>query len=153
MKLHSPRLVEGAQTQNGLVPHPHMMDRNSEGISQEWGVPDPYQALQPSSSAKKIKSPQPLATKISGDWVGERNWLSPKQFLLLKNPHMDSHTQTHSLPLISSTGASSLKGTKGIQGENEVSGIKTSRGHYPFSKASPHWASKLVPYLRLHQPG
>ena len=58
-----------------------------------------------------------------------------------------------SLPLSSSTGVSSLKGTRDIQEETEVSAIKMSRGHCPFSKPSPHRASKLVPYLRPHQPG
>ena len=33
--------------QNGLVPHPRVVDKNSGGISQEQGVPTPHQALKP----------------------------------------------------------------------------------------------------------
>ena len=32
-KPHPSRLVEGAQTQNRLVPHPYVVDKNSGGIS------------------------------------------------------------------------------------------------------------------------
>ena len=42
MKLKNPypsRLVRGAEMQNGLVPHPHMVDKNSEGVSWERGIP------------------------------------------------------------------------------------------------------------------
>ena len=46
-----------------------------------------------------------------------------------------------------------LRGTSSMQGEAEVSGIKVSRCHCPFSKPSPcPRVSKLVPYLRFHQP-
>ena len=45
-KPHPSRLVGGAQVQNGLVFHPSVVDEISEGISQERGVPDPYQAPQ-----------------------------------------------------------------------------------------------------------
>ena len=40
-----------------------------------------------------------------------------------------------------------------LQGETEMSCIKESRGHYPFTKPSPHRAGKLMPYLKLHQSG
>ena len=33
--------------QNGLVPHPRVVDKNSGGISQEQGVLAPHQAPQP----------------------------------------------------------------------------------------------------------
>ena len=39
---------------------------------------------------------------------------------------------------------STSKGTSGIEGETEVSGIKTSRGHCPVIKSSPYRASKLA---------
>ncbi|KAF6095163.1 hypothetical protein HJG60_012130 [Phyllostomus discolor] len=64
---------------------------------------------------------------------------------LVKNPHMLRLT----LSELQHWG-SSLKGTSGVQGENEVSGIKVTRGSCPFFKPSPHRASKCVPYLRLH---
>ena len=44
---HPSRLVGGAEMQNRLVPHPSEVDKNSEGISQERGVPGPYHAPQP----------------------------------------------------------------------------------------------------------
>ena len=43
-KTHPSRLVGEAETQNGLVPHPSVVDKNLEGISQEHGVPAPHQA-------------------------------------------------------------------------------------------------------------
>ena len=55
------------------------------------------------------------------------------------------------LSLSSSTVVAAWKTPVCIQGETEVSGMKASRGHCPFSLS--HRASKLVPYLRLHQPG
>ena len=45
-KPHPSRLVGGAQTQNGLVLHLFLVDKNSGGISQEEGVLDPHQAPQ-----------------------------------------------------------------------------------------------------------
>ena len=41
------RLVERAQMQNGLVPHPGVVDKNLVGITQKQGVPAPYQDPQP----------------------------------------------------------------------------------------------------------
>ena len=81
-----------------------------------------------------------------GRW---RNSWSPKQFLL-------THTQTYLLritPTELQHWGGSLKGTCGVNGETEVSGMKLSRGHCPFAKPSPQTAGKLVPYQRLHQPG
>ena len=46
-KSHLSRLVGEAETQNGLVPHPHVVDKDSRGVSWEQGVPDPYHAPQP----------------------------------------------------------------------------------------------------------
>ena len=46
MELKKPRpsrLAGGMQAQNGLVPHPHVVDESLEGIYQEWGVPAPHQ--------------------------------------------------------------------------------------------------------------
>ena len=48
------------------------------------------------SNARKISPHNFWMQKNSGDWVSRRHFWSPKQFLL-KNPHMDSPTQTHSL--------------------------------------------------------
>ena len=46
-KSHPSGLVGGTQTQNGLVPFPHVVDKNLGGISQEQGVQAPNQAPQP----------------------------------------------------------------------------------------------------------
>ena len=67
-----------------------------------------------------------------------------------------THTQTHLLRLTPSElqcQGSNLESTSAIKGETEESGIKASRDHCPFSKPSPPRVGKLVPYLRLHQPG
>ena len=50
----------------------------------------------PGFQCQEDKSPQLQAAKASKDWVGGRKCWNPKQFLL-KNPHMDSPTQTHCL--------------------------------------------------------
>ena len=50
-----------------------------------------------------------------------------------------THTQTHLLRLTPSElqhWGGILKGTSGIQGETEVSGIRASRCHYPFAESS-----------------
>ena len=61
---------------------------------------------------QEYKSPQLLAAKTSGDWVGGRNFWSPKQFLL-KNPHQDSwtHLLLRLTPSELQHQDSSLKGT------------------------------------------
>ena len=41
-KPHSFRLVGGAEMKNGLVPHPHVVDKNLGGVDQEQGVPTPH---------------------------------------------------------------------------------------------------------------
>ena len=102
------------------------------------------------------KSPQLLAAETSRDWAGRRNFWSSKQFPL-KNSHMDS------LRLILSElqhQDSSLKGTTGIQGGTEVSGIKAGaerqyspdrnvgKGYCPFSEPSPHRTTELA--VRCH---
>ena len=45
---------------------------------------------------QEVKFPELWIPKTSRDYVGGRNFWSPKQFLL-KNPHMDSPTQAHFL--------------------------------------------------------
>ena len=53
--------------QNGLVPHPHVVDKNSGERSQEQRVPAPHQAPSPGTQCQEDKSPQFLAAKTSGD--------------------------------------------------------------------------------------
>ena len=53
--------------QNRLVPQPHAVDKNSRGIAQERGVPEPHQAPRPGFQCQEDKSPQLLAAKTSGD--------------------------------------------------------------------------------------
>ena len=95
-KPHPSRLLRGgAQTRNGLIPHPHVEDKNSRGISWEQGVLALLQTPSLGFQGQEDKSPQLLAAKTSRDSVSGRNYWIPKQFLL-KNPHTDSPTQTHS---------------------------------------------------------
>ena len=101
----------------------------------------------PGIQCQEDKSPQLLAAKTSGASVSGRNFWSPEQFLL-KNPHTDSPTQTHSSGLWHWDG--SLRGTSGMQGEAEVSGIKASRGHCSFSESFPHRDCRLVLYVGFH---
>ena len=100
-KPHPSRLVRGVQIQMGLVPHPCVVDKNSGEKSQEQGGPAPHQHPSPNLGptvfhCQEGKSPQLLAAKTSEDLVSGRNFWSPKLFVL-KNPHTDSPTQTHSL--------------------------------------------------------
>ena len=82
--------------QNGLVPLPHVVDKNLGGISQEQGVQLHTRFPSPGFQCQEGKPPQLPAAKTSRDWVSRRNCWSPKQ-ILLKNPQVDSPTQTHSL--------------------------------------------------------
>ena len=94
-KPHPSRLVGGPHMQNRLVPHPSVVDKNSGGISWEQGVPAPTPDT-PGPGFQEDKYPQLLAAKTSRDWVSGNNCWIPKQFLL-KSPHMNLPTQTHSL--------------------------------------------------------
>ena len=102
-------------------------------------------APSPSFQCWEDRSLYPLAEKTSRDWVSGRNFWSPKQFHL-KNPHMNLLRLT---PSDLQHQGSSLKGTSGIQGGTEVSGIKAGaggsfltdrkvgRGHCPFLNPLP----------------
>ena len=46
-KPHPLRLVGGAQMQNGLVSHQHVVDKNSGGVLWKQGVPVPHQTPPP----------------------------------------------------------------------------------------------------------
>ena len=133
-KPHISRLVGGVQMHSGLVPHPCVVDKNLEGLYQEWGVIAPHQAPKPKAPVPEGKS-SILAAKNSGDWVCGRNCWSSK-WSLLKTPQTDSHLLGLTPSEFQHRG-SSLKGTSGIEGETEVSGIKASWGHCPLSKPSP----------------
>ena len=94
MELKKPRpsrLVGGVETQNRLVSYSHVVDKNSEGISQEQGVPAPHQDPQPRVPVPGREVPTTSGwgkKKKKKRWSRERNFWSPKQFLL-KNPHTD----------------------------------------------------------------
>ena len=104
----------------------------------------------PGSQCQEEKSPNFWLQKPAGtEAVDDRNFWSPKQFPL-KNPHTDL---LRLMPSELQWWGSKWKGIRDVQGGTEVSGIKASRGHGPFSKPSTHTAGKLVPYQRLHQPG
>ena len=124
--------------------HTHM-DKNLGGLSWEQGVPSPHQTspAQDSRKCQEDKSPQLLNQQGLSCW---RRLLEP-----LSNSSWGTHTQTHLLRLTPSElqhWGGILKGTSGIQGETEVSGIGSSRGHCPFAEPTPHRASRLVPHLR-----
>ena len=91
-----------AEMQNGLFPHPRVVDKNSVGISQPQPntMPPRWVFL-----CQEFKFPLLLAVKTSGDWVSGRNFWIPKQFLL------KDHTQTYSdsLPLSFGAGVSTWK--------------------------------------------
>ena len=93
-KPHPSRLVGGERYWTGWSPI--QMDKNSGGISQEREIPEPHRPLSPRFQCQEDKCPQLLAAKTSGYWIGGRKCWSPTQFPL-KNPHMDSPTQTYSL--------------------------------------------------------
>ena len=68
-KPHPTRLVGGAHMQSRLVFHPHVVDKNSGGISWEQGVPAPHQGHSPSFQFQEDKSPQLLAAKTRGEEI------------------------------------------------------------------------------------
>ena len=103
----------------------------------------------PGFQYQEDKYPQLLAAKSSGDWVGGGGCWSPKQFLL-GNPHTDSPTQTCTLWALGP--GWQLEGHQWYT-ETDGSGIRAIRGHCSSAEPSPQKASRLLPYLRLHQPG
>ena len=119
-----------------------MVDENLEGISWEQGVSAPHQAPSTGFQCQEGKSPKLLAANTSGNRVRGRNFWSPKQFLL-KNPHMDSPTQTHSLwapapgRWLEEHQGGGLRGTSGMQGEAEVSDIRRAEAIVPFLDFPP----------------
>ena len=104
---HPSRLVGGMQTQNRLVPHPRVVDKNFRGDISGVRSPSPHRPTSLGFQCQEDKSPQLPAAKTSWNWVGGRNFWRPKQFLL-KNPQ-----QTHLFRLTPSQlqhRGSSLKG-------------------------------------------
>ena len=100
-KLHPSRLVRRVETQNKLVPHPHMVDKNLGEISRAGRSPAPHQNpyLAQGSSVRKINLHNFwLQTPAEIELVEESSGV-PKGFLL-KNPHTDLPR----LSLSSSTG-------------------------------------------------
>ena len=148
-KPHPSKLVGGVQMQNGLVPHSHMVDTNLGGVSPDQGIPAPQQASQHRVPVPRRQVPTTSSCKNQQGLSWWKKLLEP-QAVPLKE-HTQAHLLRFTLSELQHQG-SSLKGTSGIQGETEVSGIKASRGHCPFSKFSLHGAGRWMPYLRLHQP-
>ena len=142
-KPHPSRLVGGAETWRHWAgwSHTHVWWINiREGyLENEESQPHNRPPAQ-GSSVGKINPISPSGTKTSGDWVGRRNFWSPKQ-CLLKGLFEDLLRFT---PSELQHWGSSLKGTSGIQGGAGVSGIKVKggdsflpgrkagRGHFPF---------------------
>ena len=94
-KPHPSRLAGGVQTRKGLFPHPHVVDKNLEGVSEEQGVPAPHQAPQP-----RVPGPGRLVLTTSGYKNQGLSWwkkLLEPQAVPLEEPTLDSTTQTHSL--------------------------------------------------------
>ena len=93
-KSHPFRLIEGAERQNGLVPH-QPMDENLEGISQEQGVPAPHQVPPAQSSGARKISPHNfwLQNPAGIESVEETSRVSSSP---LKEP-TPGFTKTHSL--------------------------------------------------------
>ncbi|KAF6099918.1 hypothetical protein HJG60_011640 [Phyllostomus discolor] len=148
-KPRPPRLVGGVETQNGLLSHPHVADKNSGGVSQERGAPAPHQDPQRRFQGQEENPPQLLAAKKHQGLSRWKKLLEPQQFPL-KNPHTELLRLT---PSELQRQGRSWKGTSGTLGGCEVCGIEENRGHWPFSQPSPHRAVRLVPHLRLHQTG
>ena len=78
---------------DGPVPHPHLVDKNSGGISQEQGVPAPYQAAQPRVPGAGREVPITSSCRASSYWIHGRHCWSPKRCLLKKLTH--GLIQTH----------------------------------------------------------
>ena len=114
------------------------------GVRSPRPIPDPPAQ---GSSARKI-SPYNFWLRKPADIESVQ-----KAAGALSNSSWGTDTQTHLLRLAPSElqhWRSRLKGTSGIQGETEVSGIGASRGHGPFAELSPQRAGRLVPYLKFH---
>ena len=136
IKQHPSRLtVGGVQMRNSLLSHSCVVDKTSGGISREWGVPGlPTQG----SSARNVSPHNFCCTDQQG--LSQWNKLLEPQEVPLKK----THTWTDLLRLTPSGlrhRRGGLRGTSGMLGEAEGSGIKVSRGHCPFSRLSTHRAT------------
>ena len=76
------RLVGGVKTWNRLVPHPHVADKNQEGISEARGLSPIPHSLDQSSSARKISSHNFSLKASEIEAVEDRNYRNLTQFLL-----------------------------------------------------------------------
>ena len=141
-KPHPSRLVGVSDMWNGLVPHPCVVDKNLRGISQEESHPH-VRPPSPGLRYQEDKSPQLLATKTRGDWVGGRDCWSPNQFLLM-NPHADSPIQTHSLeaPVM---GVVAWGAPVACRGRLRCLASRRVEAIVPFLGPSPNRASRLMP--------
>ena len=112
-KPHSSRWVGGVEIWSGLAPHPRVMDKNRDGHLGSQG-----------SQCQEDTSPQLLAVKTVGvvlvgetlGFSGVSSWQHPCHPL-----HKDILRLVPCGPL---HWGSTLKGTSGIQGGPEVSGIR-----------------------------
>ena len=93
------RLVGGAETKNGLVPHSHVVDKHQEGYAAARG---PSSTQGPPAKVSSVQKIGPhnfwLQIPVGIELVEDRNCWSLGQFLL-NGPCTDS------LPLSSSVGA------------------------------------------------
>ena len=128
-KAHPSRLVKGMEKWNRLVPHTHVVDKNSGRKTQERERGRQGLCIRLSS----ISGPPSLGFQCQEDnfWLQkpmeiefvEETTRFPSS--LLNGPHMDLLRLAHSE--LQHWG-SSLKGTSGIQGGTEVSGVKVGAG-------------------------
>ena len=152
-KPHASRLVGGAETWIGQIPHPHVVDKNSGGISQEWGVPASHQA-----------SPAPAQDSSAGKINPHNFWLQNPVGIELVEELLESGEPTHGLTQTHSLCAPAPGGQ--LEKHQWHTGRNWSMWHQgrswgtTFPKierlAVPlqsHKASRQVPYQRFHQPG
>ena len=86
---------------NELAPHPHVVNKNSGGISWEQGVPDPHQVPQPTMPSQGHKFPQLLDVNQQG--LSQWKKLQEPQTVTLKEP-THGLTYSDSFPLGSGSG-------------------------------------------------
>ena len=143
-KPHASRLLGGVETCNRLIPQPRMVYKNLGGyLRSEESEHHSRFLIQCSVPGRLTPITSGCKNKLGfSQW--ENCW-SPRQFLL-KNLHICLVRLT---PCGLQHWDSSLKGTHAIQGGTEVSGIKASRGHCPFSEPSPHRATELTSWCHI----
>ena len=137
-KPYPSRQVGGTQASNRLVPHPHVVDKISKGISQEWEDPAPHQG----SSARKLSPQNFWLQKPVGTELVEETARAPS------NSSHRTHTQIYSdsLALCSSTRVTTWEASVAYKEKQKYSASRWAETIATFLNPPPtDWQAGTIP--------